>query len=435
MGLGIPFLFGGTLVMIHRNLHGNLLESLQLRQEKSDLVEQLKVKNKTAEKASQDKSRFLAAASHDLRQPLHAQILLVNDLKEQLAQHPAIETVQKLETSMNAMNGLFNELLDISKLDANVVKPHISTISVDEIFNELAADFAPLAADKNLKFRMRVCRQPSPASGTVGALVRSDRYLLSRILRNLLSNAIRYTSIGGVLLSCRIRKDKILVQVWDTGAGIPNDQSESIFDEFYQLHNPERDHKNGLGLGLAIVARLAKLLQCKLTVSSQVQKGSVFSIEVPRANELDNPFLPSESTTAYTDFSGIKVLLVEDNDLILSTMRALLLKWGCHVIAANSFQTAMNHIGSLVNGIDLIIADYRLQNNATGMQVIDKLEAMLRTKVPSVIITGDTSPEILQEIHHSDRHLLHKPVAPEQLRSFIAKLIAQQKTAALSRYA
>jgi signal transduction histidine kinase/CheY-like chemotaxis protein len=419
MGLGIPVVYGGSLVFIHRNLYANLQESLALRLSNSQLVEQLNIKKQAAEKASADKSRFLAAASHDLRQPLHAQMLLVDGLKEKTAGQPAADTVHKLESSMKAMNGLFNELLDISKLDANVVNPNITVFPIDEVLEEVALDFSEIAGNKSLRFRVRRCN----------TMVRSDRQLLSRILRNLLSNAVRYTRIGGVLLGCRVRGNKLLIQVWDTGSGIPNNQSALIFDEFYQLSNPERDRNKGLGLGLAIVARLAKLLGHRVKVNSRVREGSVFSLEVPRITNVSVPVKPLAKTALIQDdLRHLRVLLVEDDELILSTMRELLLKWGCDVFAARSFNTAMNHVGSLINGVDLIIADYRLQNNATGMQVILKMEGMLKTAIPSIVITGDSSPEILREIHRSGRYLLHKPVTPEKLRCFIKEVLADKRS-------
>lgn len=417
LGIGVLFFYGGALAIIYNNLHKNIMESLALRLEKSHLIKQLKLKNKIAEKASEDKSRFLAAASHDLRQPLHAQMLLVNELKEEAPESAALT---KLEASMNAMNGLFNELLDISKLDAKVVTPKITGFSVNDLLDELAADFSVLAQKKNLEFRLRHCN----------IFIHSDRHLLSRILRNLTANAIKYTSCGSVLLSCRKRGNQAVFQVWDTGPGIPNNQSQLIFDEFYQLNNPERDRNKGLGLGLAIAHRLSQLLDHKLHLRSRVNKGSVFSVSCPIS---DNKEAANEIVAAATDLSQLNVLLVEDDELILTSTRELLLKWQCNLFAAGSIQGALNHVGSLINsGLNLIIADYRLKNNTTGMQVIDNLERILKKKIPAIIVTGDTSPEILKEICDSKRHLLHKPVSPEKLKNFINEvMLLEQDTQTL----
>ncbi|MCG6968869.1 MAG: hybrid sensor histidine kinase/response regulator [Gammaproteobacteria bacterium] len=415
MGLGIPFFYGTALLVLYRNLHKHLLESLRLRLEKNHLIEQLQQKKQAAEKANAEKSRFLAAASHDLRQPLHAQMLLTDELKSHAHNEQCAQIVHKLETSMKAMNGLFNELLDISKLDACAITPNISEFSVSDILQDLELDYSPLAKNSHLRFRIR----PSELK------IRSDQNLLSRILRNLVSNAIRYTDKGGILIGCRRRGNTVLIQIWDTGNGIPAHEQEHIFSEFYQLHNPERDRNKGLGLGLAIVARLAELLNHKIHIESHISKGSVFSVEVPMATgsyQGSSTKLPA--VIQNIDITGLNVLLVEDDELILTTMRDLLGKWGCNVFAASSFDTAMSHLGSLINRLDLIIADYRLRNNTTGIQVIDKLESALNRKIPAIVVTGDTSPQILQTILQRGRYVLHKPVAPQKLRQFVNEVLS-----------
>ena len=435
VGLGIPLVFGAALLVLYRNLHKHFLESLKLRLEKNHLIEQLQHKRRAAEKANAEKSRFLAAASHDLRQPLHAQMLLVDDLKSHAHNEQCAQTLQKLESSMTTMNGLFNELLDISKLDACAITPNIAEFPVSKIFDELELDFAHLAKSNNLQFRIHSSELK----------IRSDQSLLSRILRNLVSNAIRYTNNGGILIGCRRRGSNVLVQVWDTGAGIPASEKEHIFDEFYQLHNPERDRNKGLGLGLAIVARLADLLNHKIHIASRVKRGSVFSVEVPMAKSMAKSMTPNTATDIATrvakgavtsepdkipnlDISGLNVLLVDDNELILTTMRDLFNKWGCNVFAASSLDTAIGHVGSLINRLDLIVADYRLRNNTTGILVIEKLESALNRRIPSIIITGDTSPQILQTILRSGRYVLHKPVAPQKLRQYVNEVLSCEFT-------
>lgn len=416
MGLGIPLFYGTALLVLYRNLHKHLLDSLRLRLEKNHLIEQLQIKKQAAEKASTEKSRFLAAASHDLRQPLHAQMLLVDELKSMAKNEHCAKTIAKLETSMKAMNGLFNELLDISKLDACTITPNASDFAISDIFAELALDYTPLAKNNGLLLRIH----PS------NFIIHSDQNLLSRILRNLVSNAIRYTSKGGILIGCRRRKQSVLIQIWDTGLGIPDAEREHIFNEFYQLNNPERDRNKGLGLGLAIVARLADLLQHKVRIHSILKKGSVFSVEVPLAHGTAAAPKPTDNravTQWERDIAGLNVLLVDDDELILATMRDLFTKWGCNIWAASSLDTAMSHLGSLIGRLDLIVADYRLRNNTTGIQVIDQLELVLNKRVPAIIVTGDTSPQILQEINQSGRYVLHKPVTPQKLRQFISEVL------------
>jgi signal transduction histidine kinase/CheY-like chemotaxis protein len=429
IGLGIPLVYGTALLLLYRNLHKHFLESLRLRLEKNHLIEQLQHKKQAAEKANAEKSRFLAAASHDLRQPLHAQMLLVDELKSHAHNEHCAQTLQKLEISMKTMNGLFSELLDISKLDACAITPNITEFPVSELFEELAMDFSHMAKSNHLQFRIHSSELK----------IRSDRNLLSRVLRNLVSNAIRYTDKGGILIGCRRRKSNVLIQVWDTGAGIPATEKEHIFHEFYQLHNPERDRNKGLGLGLAIVSKLADLLDHKIHIHSQVKKGSVFSVEVPVAIGMTTGMTTEMTTETIAaaalikpiesqnrNISGLNVLLVDDNELILTTMRDLFIKWGCNVFAASSLDTALNHVGSLINRLDLIVADFRLRNNTTGIQVIDKLELVLNRKIPSIIVTGDTSPQILQTILHSGRYVLHKPVAPQKLRQYVNEVLSRE---------
>ncbi|WP_455212411.1 ATP-binding response regulator [Kaarinaea lacus] len=419
IGLGIPFFYGSALLVLYRNLHKHLLESLRLRLEKNHLIDQLQQKKHAAEKANTEKSRFLAAASHDLRQPLHAQMLLVDELKSYAPNEHCARTIQKLETSMKAMNGLFNELLDISKLDACAITPNITEFPVSEILDELALDFSHLAKSNHLNFRIH----------SNELKIRSDPNLLSRILRNLVSNAIRYTDKGGILIGCRRRDKNVLIQVWDTGYGIPANEKEHIFSEFYQLHNPERDRNKGLGLGLAIVARLADLLNHSIYINSLVKKGSVFSIEVPIATgSFTQPVANTAIEIQNLDFTGLNVLLVDDDELILTTMRDLFTKWGCNVFAASSLDTALSHVGSLINRLDLIVADYRLRHNTTGIQIIDKLESVLDRKIPAIIVTGDTSPQILQTILRSGRYVLHKPVAPQKLRQFVNEVLSGESS-------
>ncbi len=433
VGLGIPLVYGTALLMLYRNLHKHFLESLRLRLEKNHLIEQLQHKKQAAEKANAEKSRFLAAASHDLRQPLHAQMLLVDELKSHANSEQCTQTLQKLESSMKTMNGLFNELLDISKLEACAITPNITEFPVSEIFDELEMDFSHLAMSNNLQFRIHTSKLK----------IRSDQNLLSRILRNLVSNAIRYTDKGGILIGCRRHDSNVLIQVWDTGAGIPDNEIEHIFGEFYQLNNPERDRNKGLGLGLAIVARLADLLSHKIHIRSLVKKGSVFSIEVPIATGLAADVVTGAVTRAamtqpdeiqHQDIRGLNVLLVEDNELILTTMRDLFGKWGCNVFAASSLDTAFSHVGSLINRLDLIVADYRLRDNTTGVQVIDKLESVFNRKIPSIIVTGDTSPQILQTILRSGRYVLHKPVAAQKLRQYVNEVLSYKTLKAKADY-
>lgn len=363
----------------------------------------------TAEAANQAKSRFLAAASHDLRQPLHALGLFAGALTEKI-QYPEVRyIVNNINASVEALEALFNELLDISKLDAGIIEPNMCHYSIGGTLQRLQTDYQPRAAGKGLKFRIR------PSDQTV----RSDPILLERILRNLVANAVRYTNSGGVLVVCRRRGRQLRVEVRDSGIGIPEEQREKIFEEFYQLGNPERDRNKGLGLGLAIVKRLEHLLGCKVDFQSAPRRGSLFSVEIPLGERVAaQPALQEIGGRAPYNFSGELVLVVDDELAVRESVQILLELWGCEVLTAGSTEEALQALKDS-RPPNLIIADYRLRGNATGIEAIQSIQALFRTNIPGVLITGDTGPDRLREAKSSGYQLAHKPVAPAKLRALL----------------
>ena len=416
LGLGLLF----VMLFFVNTLHKIMTESFNLRFENIDLVRNLTIQKEAAEHAQQQaeaanmaKSRFLAAASHDLRQPLHALGLFAATLVEKIRYPEVRNIVDNINASIAALTSLFDALLDISKLDANVVHPTLSQFPIQALFARIKTDYARIAQEKNLKFSVVPC----------GANVTSDPILLERILRNLVANAIRYTEQGTVVLGCRRQDDNIRIEIWDSGAGIPFIQRQKIFEEFYQLQNPERDREKGLGLGLAIVKRLTQLLDHKLEVISSPDKGSMFSVSVPRA--------PGNTATAevvapqisYGGLSNSLILVVDDERAVREGIQALLHEWGCEVIAAGSLEEALKLLVEQARTPDVIIADYRLRADATGIDAIRSLHAELRAEIPAVLITGDTSPDRLREAKESGFRLLHKPVPPAKLRSLLSFML------------
>jgi two-component system, sensor histidine kinase len=391
-------------------------EAERATQQKSALVEELTVQKSAAEdaraeaeSAAQSRARFLAAASHDLRQPLHALGLLVGALSEKIRFPDVRRIVDNMENSVHALDELFNALLDISKLDAGVIQPRLANVPLQNILDRLKADFGPSAAEKELRFTVRACRH----------VAYSDAILLQRIVRNLVSNAVRHTERGGVVVGCRRRGNHIVIEVWDTGPGIPTQEQTRIFDEFYQLRNPERDRNKGLGLGLAIVRRLVDLLGYKLDVVSRVGRGSCFKIELPVGRseamlEDDPPVLPARAMP----LAGARIFVIDDESAIRDSMELVLTQWGCEVTTAASAEEALERLDADAR-VDLIIADYRLRDNAVGTDAIDKLQAKLRREIPSILITGDTGPDRLREAQATGVRLLHKPVPPARLRAAI----------------
>ncbi|MDH3343013.1 MAG: hybrid sensor histidine kinase/response regulator, partial [Gammaproteobacteria bacterium] len=328
-----------TLFPFARVNHRTLKQSILLRFENVELVEQLteqKEKSeharRVAEEANVAKTKFLAAASHDLRQPLHAIGLFLGALESRVDRDDQKTIVQKIQNSSQALSGLLDSLLDISKLDAGVIHVQPKLFYVQNLFDELEYEFEPYAAEKNLTLRFvrtKLC-------------LFADYAILNRIIRNLVSNAIRYTNKGGVVVGCRRKEGKVILAVYDTGIGIKDNQMEEIFNEFHQLHNPERDRSKGLGLGLAIVKRMAELLEAPLITKSTPGQGSMFGIGMLRESsvgEIDNI---SHETDAALFFDTKNVLIVDDEKEILDSLSVLLESWRCKVIAASSSEEAVH---------------------------------------------------------------------------------------------
>lgn len=365
-----------------------------------------------AEQANIAKSRFLAAASHDLRQPMHALGLYVAALKPQLEGRDAAQTLSKIEATVTAMEELFNAILDISKLDAGVIVPQSQPVAIDGLFERLRGDFQAEAMIRGLRLRVRA--RPLHVMG--------DLVLLDRILRNLLSNALRYTRTGGVLLAVRRHGQGVCVQVWDTGVGIAAEHLPRIFEEFYQVDNPQRDRSQGLGLGLAIVDRIVRLLGYRIEVRSRPGRGTVFSLYIPELAQPVAGVAPSQSMEV-GQLRGL-VAVVDDDALILDALPALLERWGLSVITAADVEGLIRR---LPRSPDLLITDYRLAGSETGFTVVDRLAAVYGPP-PVVIITGDTGQETLAAIAARGYPLLHKPVKPARLRAVVQRLLADGRS-------
>ena len=406
----ILFLF----VNFARFIQASFVESLRLRMALAERNRELAERNRAVEAANLAKSRFLAAASHDLRQPLHALNLFVAQLHGESSPEERSRLIAHIDTAVAAMNALFNALLDISKLDAGVLTPTLSSFPAAHLLQRVETTFAAVAREKGLLLRI----VPSTAR------LRSDAILLERILLNLVSNAVRYTVRGGIVVGCRRHNDGVRIEVWDTGVGIPEDQHRNIFGEFYQLANPEHDHRAGLGLGLAIVERLCRLLDHPITLTSRVGKGSRFCVLVPRAAHQLASTAPVMAPELIVDPARGKLIVVIDDDtLVLDGMRGILSGWGCRTVTAQSGDAALASLACDSEKPDLIISDYRLADGTTGGDVIERLRNAYRTAIPAFLITGDTTTERMREAHARGLLLLHKPINPMALRSVINQLL------------
>lgn len=386
----------------------------QLQESYSNLEQKVEDRTNQLELANQAKSRFLAVASHDLRQPMHALGLFVAQLREMIRFPDARKVVDQAEASVAAMEQLLDALLDISKLDAGVLTPHLEDFDLNALLVRMQNSFAPAAAAKGLRMRAVPSR----------LVVRSDPVLLERIMMNLVSNAVRYTERGGVVIGCRRRASDVRIEVWDSGLGIPEDKQTEIFREFFQLADPGRDRSKGLGLGLAIVERLARLLQHRVELRSTPGRGSVFAVVLP-AGDPQRVIAPARAAqTVDRHLRGAFVVVVDDEALVRNGMHGLLTGWGCHVLVAGSGDEALAQLDAHERLPDLIVSDYRLGDGETGIDVIRRLQATLAVSVPSVLISGDTAPERLREATASGYHLLHKPVQPAKLRAMLSYLLS-----------
>ncbi len=400
-----------------RQLSRTLIESMRLRLEKQELVQQLRAEmtaaesaRARAEEANLAKSKFLAAASHDLRQPLQAMHLFIEALGNETAP-PRVEMVRvHLAASAQALEDLLNELLDISRLEAGLFSPKTRIISLQEIFDALKRELRPLAEDKGIALDFVATRLN----------ILSDPNMLGRILRNIVTNAIRYTERGAVLVGCRRKGGgRIAIAICDTGPGIAPEFHQAIFREFYQVGNPERDRRKGLGLGLAIVDGLCRVLGHPLELKSRVGHGSTFLVHVPIAVG-EVPRLEDMEEARSTGLHGYAVLLVDDEPAIRQAMTEVLGGWGCQVLAVESAQEALSRLATTAFSPDAIIADYRLREERSGTEAINEIRHALGRPVPAAILTGDTAPERLREANASGFQLLHKPIQPARLRALLS---------------
>jgi two-component system, sensor histidine kinase len=398
-----------------KNMHATLLDILKLRYENIELIHQLKEKHMEAEKANVSKSKFLAAASHDLRQPLHALSLFSAALDEQNNSKEDKPLISNISNSIESLSGLLNELLDISKLDAGVVDVHFSSINLYSLFNRLHSEFLPLANEKNLKLLFHPTQK----------FVSADPILIEQILRNLISNAIRYTHSGGIIFGCRyLNNKKLRITVCDTGIGINSKQQEQVFDEFTQLHNPQRDRSKGLGLGLAIVQRACHLLSSKISLRSNENIGSCFYFDLEITSALAQETAKTNNKIPAISLENKKLIFViDDEEPIRDAMFALLNNWGFDVCCSEDLSSTKIQLAQLKQQPDLIIADFQLPDLETGLQAIDIIHTFYSSDIPAFIITGDSSPEHMDKIKKSPFKLLHKPLKPAKLRTIINQLI------------
>jgi len=393
----------------------SLAEALRLRFENLDLAEDLRIQKDRAEIASAAKTSFLAAASHDLRQPLHAIGMFLGAMSGRRLDAGTRRLTEQIAGSVGAMNQLFDALLDVSQLDAGVIQPRPDDFAIQLLLDRICRDYVPEAAAKNVRLVLQPCSE----------IVHTDAALLEQVVRNVLSNAVRYTEHGRVLVGCR-RGDPLRIEVWDTGPGIAEEHQVNVFQEFFQLGNPERDRAKGLGLGLAITQRVANLIDCPIRLWSSVGKGTRFTIWVRRAS-VAKALSPVTTEAPFVTGRGL-IAIVDDEVAIQQAMQSLLASWGFDVVAAGAGEMLVERLGG--RKPDLLICDWRLRDQETAMSVVERLRSHHSGEIPTLLITGDTAPELLRQASETGLLLLHKPVAGGKLRASIGNLLRVQATPA-----
>jgi signal transduction histidine kinase/CheY-like chemotaxis protein len=419
----LTIVFGVTALM-GRTYGSALGQAIALKARTEELAAQLRVEmaaaesaRRAAEAASRAKTQFFAAASHDLRQPLHAMGLFAEALRQRVHDPEVAALVNSINESVDALEGLFGELLDITRIDTGGVEVNPAAVRLREVFGRLRLHFEPIAFEKGLMLSFRGGQH----------VVQADPVLLERILRNLVSNAIRYTDDGGVLVSCRPWQGRLRLQVWDTGIGIADAALPRIFDEFYQVQSArplEPHQRKGLGLGLAIVKRLAELMQVPLTVRSRVGHGTVFTLEVPagKAPRSSEPAAGNAKVPLGLTLQGRLIVVVEDEPAVREGLVVVLQAWGASVLAFDTVAALQAWLATRPPARpDLALVDFRLPESQTGIDALVALRAHWPgQRLPAIMVTGSSLGGHEDQALAHDYHLLIKPVLPNKLRAMIA---------------
>lgn len=393
--------------------------SMRMGHENKRIAEALAERTLEAEQASVDKSRFIAAASHDLRQPVHALGLLLDVLQGQSLAAAARGTTERMARVLQSLDSLFNGLLDISKLDSGGIEPRSRSFLVEPMLARVVEEFGVEAAAKGLRLRLRQ-RLPRDSAG-LGVI--SDPQLFERMLRNLIANAVRYTASGGILISARRRAQFVCVEVWDSGVGIPGDQQKAVWDEFYQVANAEKNREKGLGLGLAIVARLGRLLDHPVSLRSRLGRGSVFRIDLPCAPSVGVDTKP-DADVVEVPFAGSQkqrfVLVVDDDTLVRDALERWLGSWGCRVTSCADAAAVSAALGMMPTAPDALITDWRLPGPSDGLEVTRMVRERFSPSLPTILITGDEFNDLKELATKHLVVLLQKPVRPAALRAALS---------------
>ncbi len=394
-----------------------MYHSIRSKFENLALVEELKKQKERAETANRAKTRFLASANHDLRQPVHALSLMTYAAKDELKSPRGKKLYDSMDRTIRSLSQLLESLLDLSRLDAGAMNIDVENVNLRPLGAQLLTEFLPMAQRKQLRLGL----------GPFDFIVNTDIALVERVLRNLVGNAVRYTNEGGVLIGCRRRDNFVSIEVWDTGVGINDTDAERVFTEFYQGNNPDHDRSQGLGLGLSICNRISELLGYEFSYHSVPGKGTVFRLKVPLSvqgviaqNEVSGKYVNHEDALL-----GIRVLVIDDELIVREAVAQVISSWGGEVLLAASGLDALGCIGELDGKLpDVIICDFRLSLEENGLDAIQLIHSATNNPdIPAMILTGDTAPKQVKEFKKYQFPVLHKPVHPEELFTRIKSVL------------
>ncbi|MDA9004168.1 hybrid sensor histidine kinase/response regulator [bacterium] len=400
-------------VLINIRFTKTLSESISIRFENIELIKKLQFQKEKAEQAVRDKSVFLSAANHDIRQPLQAARLYIATLKEtDLTKEQAL-LFEKVSISLDDTNGLLESIMDISRIDAEIIKPDIKSFYADSLFSKLALRYKDLSNLKHIRFVKRNINN---------VCIQSDPILLERILDNILSNSLRYTVSGSIEMSIEIKENNVHINIIDTGVGIQKTDISHIFTPFYQGCNDNMPSLQGVGLGLAIVKSLCDLLGHSIIVKSEVGRGTMFQVTADTGNPNDMTESIEETIAFSEDISGVNILCVDDDVSIQDATSHLFNIWGCQSKVVGSIKEATTYIEGGFRP-DIIVSDYRLQNSMTGVEAIEAINTKLTDRIPAILLTGDTDSSYLSKISQSAHPVLYKPINAGVLKNTIKSLL------------
>ncbi|MFT7414312.1 MAG: signal transduction histidine kinase/CheY-like chemotaxis protein [Methylophagaceae bacterium] len=393
----------------------NILDTIKLRINNIDLLEDLKAQKKLADSANSEKSRFLAATSHDLRQPLYALDLYLGALRTELQYPKQMELLDKVQISSKTLADLLNALMDVSKLDSGGVEVNAEYFDLMDVLLGICIEYEQQAKDKGIEIKASLDE----------ALINTDPILLGRILRNLICNAINHNENCCLIVSTSLSNGKVTVNIIDSGKGISVKELDNIFSEFYQLNNPERDRNKGLGLGLAIVKRLTDLLNVAIEVESEVDKGTRFSLVLALAiDKRKIPRLKIIDSVDNIDLAGLFIIVIDDEKTVRDATKTLLRNWGCEVLSVSSQLELITTLSKDNYAVpDLVISDYRLADKKNGLDSVSAVYDYFMVEIPALIVTGDSSEKIVSEITASKYTLLLKPISSQMLRGQIERVL------------